>query len=180
MKFQKIYMSKKGSTNGGFTLIELLTVVALIAILAAVILAALGNAKNKGSDAAVKSNLSGTHAQSELYFAANGNSYRGVCDATPTEDGTQTIHAMVIGAAQASGLTSVTINGSGTTSTATCNVSEDGDSWAVEIPMRNKDVGGVGMSTMYAVDSTGFSGYTNDTFGLSSRIMIPEGASSGQ
>ena len=158
----------------GFTLIELLTVVALIAILAAVILAALGNAKNKGSDAAVKSNLSGTHSQSELYFAANGNSYRGVCDETPAEDGTQTIHAMVIGAAQASGLTSITINGTGSTTTATCNVAENGDAWAVEVPMRNKDIGGTGMSTMYAVDSTGFAGYTSGSFGDSARVIIPE------
>ncbi len=179
MKYLKnihIRSSKKMSSSysSGFTLIELLVVIALIAILAAVVLAALGNARNKGTDASIKSNLSGTHAQSELYFAANGNSYRGVCGETPAGDGTQTIHAMVVGAAQAAGLSTITINGTGDETKATCNVSESGDSWAAEVPLKNKDVGGEGSSKMYAVDSAGFSGPTSHSFGSNSIISIPE------
>ncbi len=166
--------------TSGFTLIELLVVVALIGILAAVILAALGNAKNKGSDATVKSNLSGAHAQSELYFAANGNTYRGVCEQTPAEDGTKTIYDMVSAAAETVGLTTLNINGVGDETKATCNVSEDGGSWAVEVPMKNKDVGGVGMSKMYAVDSAGFAGYTSTSFGGASVVTVPENTPSSQ
>lgn len=57
----------------GFTLIELLVVVAIIGILASVVLASLNSARAKGSDAAVKANLSGIRANAELqYDTLNG------------------------------------------------------------------------------------------------------------
>lgn len=64
----------------GFTLIELLVVVAIIGILASVVLASLNSARNKGSDAAIKSAVSNARAQAELYFD-NGQNYTGVCTA---------------------------------------------------------------------------------------------------
>jgi prepilin-type N-terminal cleavage/methylation domain-containing protein len=67
--------------RSGFTLIELLVVVAIIGILASVILVALSNSRQKGSDAAVKANLSSVRGQSELLYATFGGF--GV-DATPT------------------------------------------------------------------------------------------------
>lgn len=67
----------------GFTLIELLVVIAIIGILASVVLASLNSARDKGSDAAVKSTLNNMRAQAELYYDSNSNSYAGMC-ADPT------------------------------------------------------------------------------------------------
>ncbi len=55
-------MSKKG-----FTLIELLIVIAIIAILAAVVLVALGNARTQAQDSARKSDLNSIMTAVELY-----------------------------------------------------------------------------------------------------------------
>lgn len=74
---------KKGFTHqnfikkisGGFTLIELLVVVAIIGLLAALITGYLGNARKKGDETAVKSNLATTRTAIEMYFLNNGNSY---------------------------------------------------------------------------------------------------------
>ncbi len=65
----------------GFTLIELLVVIAIIGILASVVLASLNSARNKGSDAAVKSSLNNARAQAEIFYDTNTNSYANVCTA---------------------------------------------------------------------------------------------------
>ena len=57
--------------NKGFTLIELLVVIAIIGILASVVLASLSTAREKGKDAAVKSQLASMKAQAELFFSKN-------------------------------------------------------------------------------------------------------------
>jgi prepilin-type N-terminal cleavage/methylation domain-containing protein len=57
--------------NKGFTLIELLVVIAIIGILSSVVLASLNSARNKGADAAIKSNLANMRTQAELYYDAN-------------------------------------------------------------------------------------------------------------
>ena len=60
----------------GFTLIELLVVIAIIGILSAVVLASLNTARNKGTDAAVQSDLSTAQTQAEIYYGGVGaNSY---------------------------------------------------------------------------------------------------------
>jgi len=56
----------------GFTLIELLVVIAVIGILAAIILASLNNARSKGGDAAVKSNLANVRTQAQMYYDIYG------------------------------------------------------------------------------------------------------------
>jgi prepilin-type N-terminal cleavage/methylation domain-containing protein len=62
----------------GFTLIELLVVIAIIGILSAVVLASLNTARNKGSDAAVQSDLSAIQVQAEVFYST-GNTYTSVC-----------------------------------------------------------------------------------------------------
>jgi len=71
----------------GFTLIELLVVIAIIGILASVVLASLNSARDKGEDAAIKSNLNNIRAQAELFYDDNSSSYLGVCADTNVAQG---------------------------------------------------------------------------------------------
>lgn len=59
----------------GFTLIELLVVVAIIGILASIILVSVRDARSRGTDAAVKSNLHTTKLEAETFYLNNGSSY---------------------------------------------------------------------------------------------------------
>lgn len=59
------------SKAAGFTLIELLVVIAIIGILSSVVLASLSTARSKGTDAKVKSNLSGLRVAAEIYYDNN-------------------------------------------------------------------------------------------------------------
>lgn len=62
----------------GFTLIELLVVIAIIGILAGIVLASLGSARSKGSDAKYQEQLKGLQSSAEIYYSNNG-SYTGLC-----------------------------------------------------------------------------------------------------
>lgn len=64
----------------GFTLIELLVVIAIIGILASVVLASLNSARDKGTDAANKSNLNNIRAQAEIFYDEEGD-YVDICTA---------------------------------------------------------------------------------------------------
>jgi len=69
----------KKRDNKGFTLIELLVVIAIIGVLAAVVLASLNSAREKGRIAAIKSNLKNIIPQAELYYGDNNGSYQNFC-----------------------------------------------------------------------------------------------------
>lgn len=75
----KSLMMKTTMKQRGFTLIELLVVIAIIGILASVVLASLNSARDKGTDAANKSNLNNMRAQAELVYDNNNRSYATVC-----------------------------------------------------------------------------------------------------
>jgi prepilin-type N-terminal cleavage/methylation domain-containing protein len=59
----------------GFTLIELLVVIAIIGILAGIVLASLGTARSKGSDAAIQGSVAGIRSSAELYALTNNYQY---------------------------------------------------------------------------------------------------------
>ncbi len=58
----------EGTTKSGFTLIELLVVIAIVGILSGIVLASLGNAREKGKVAATLQNQRSLQKAIELYF----------------------------------------------------------------------------------------------------------------
>ena len=75
---------KKNLFKRGFTLIELLVVIAIIGILASVVLASLNSARDKGSDAAIKSSINNLRAEAELWYDNHTSSYTGFCASITT------------------------------------------------------------------------------------------------
>ncbi len=80
-------------TRRGFTLIELLVVVSIIGMLASVILASVSSARNKASDAAVKSNLRNLTVQAALYQSDHGSYGPTLAAATCPTSGTSMFFA---------------------------------------------------------------------------------------
>ena len=118
----------KATMKRGFTLIELLVVIAIIGILASVVLASLNSARDKGTDAAIKSDINNARAQAELFYSDNSNSYSGVCGNSTTGIG-----KMVAGAQSKS-------------SAVTCHNLDTG--WALSAKLKSS-------SNFYCVDSSG-------------------------
>lgn len=65
----------------GFTLIELLVVILIISLLATVVLAALGSARARATDASIKTLMSQIRVQAELGYLDTA-SYDDVCDSS--------------------------------------------------------------------------------------------------
>ncbi len=134
-------------------------VIAIIGVLAAVVLASFGSARNKGVDSTVKANLDGTRPQAELYYVANGNSYTGVCATVPAAN-VKTINSFAVAAQQAyNGSTAIntTYATAGSANTATCHVSTatGAGTWALEAPLK------VVSGSFFCVDSFGYAATTS-------------------
>ena len=125
----------KKNSQGGFTLIELLVVIAIIGILASVVLASLNTARAKGSDAAVKSQLSNARAQAEIFYDT-GSVYTGVCAAAASVNG---IAPLIAATATSSGAAVV------------CN--DSGQAWAAAAKLKSK--GTSSAPVYFCVDNTG-------------------------
>jgi prepilin-type N-terminal cleavage/methylation domain-containing protein len=126
-------MISKSNTRG-FTLIELLVVIAIIGILASVVLASLNSARDKGEDAAIKSNLNNARAQAEMSYDDNARSYDVVCSNTSTQD-PQGILDLITAATAAGG------------GAAAADCDDSATAWAAEKQLSNTEY--------YCVDSTG-------------------------
>jgi prepilin-type N-terminal cleavage/methylation domain-containing protein len=148
--------------NKGFTLIELLVVIAIIGILSSVVLASLSSARNKGKDAAVKSQLASMRAQAELYYATNTDSYLGVCTAASASNGFGGAAGVGL---SGPGLIKATQDAAGIGTTVKVALTDEGafdfitchdsiDAWAVDAPMTASTEA---VHAMYCVDSTGVS-----------------------
>ncbi len=153
--------------NKGFTLIELLVVIAIIGILASVVLASLNSARNKGADAAIKSNLANARAQAELFYDSNGSKYMGtagtaddVCSSSALASTVKGIYPNVLAAGNSlGGTTAVGGNSqafayaasSATAGSVVCHSSSSG--WAAVVSLKSP----VTTNSGYCVDSTGAS-----------------------
>src|SRR6185369_8865439 len=135
-----------------FTLIELLVVISIIGVMASIVLASLGSARNKASDAVVKGELHHGRAQAELY-AINHGSYGGVCLNSPPNDGLFPVIQKVYADSGALSLSYGSGAGSftGAYNKASC-FDNGGPAWAMEAPLKGSTNGA---PLMWCEDSAG-------------------------
>ena len=129
--------------QSGFTLIELLVVIAIIGILAAVVLASLGDARDGASDSSLQQTLGNTVSQAEIYFNGNSFSYEDMCDDTTIENLLISAYETVPGA------NAIATGAQGNTEVF-CNSTEN--SFVISAPLTNSDDEG---GRFWCVDSDG-------------------------
>lgn len=134
----------------GFTLIELLVVIAIIGILSSVVLASLNTARDKGADAAIKSDLAGIRSQAEIYFDTNAHYGADASDCLTA--GTLFVDDANIAAAVAHASTTSANPATCLADDGAAAVGTDASSWAVSVPLKTNS------ATQWCVDSSGASG----------------------
>ena len=164
-------MKKIGLKNSrAFTLIELLIVVAIIGILATIIVVATADARDKGKDAAIKSNLDTIRKESAIYFLENNNSYWPQEDPSPnilhrncdfyTQDppgtGVNNGNMFIWNETLNAALEDAVTKGLGTSS-GRSYCGNSATSWAVAVRL-NSSGSGAANSKTWCVDSSGVAG----------------------
>lgn len=132
-----IYKAQSTGYNPIIWILVILVTIAIIGILAAVVLASLNSARDKGADASVKATLSSLKAQAELYYDSNSNTYSGFCNSS----GTKTLTNSIPEARRQN---------------YTCN--DDLKAYAISAPLSN--------SNYYCVDSSGAGKELQTTLGV--------------
>jgi type II secretory pathway pseudopilin PulG len=141
-------------------LIELLVVIAIIGILSSVVLASLSRAREKGADAAVKSDMAGVRSQAEIVYDTDGN-YNAVCGAAGTTQDPKIITQLDAAALVTGGVAVCGIPSGGVDATA----------WAATAPIKSIDQFGTGSAIDYwCVDSTGASKLIDDAIGVNDTV----------
>jgi prepilin-type N-terminal cleavage/methylation domain-containing protein len=125
----------------GFTIIELLMVIAIIGLLSTIVLTSLSGARNRGSDAAVKSNLNSIRSAADLFYDNNGTSYGtfaiGNCVSGSGMFGNSTIISAINAAISAGDGTSRCVS-SGTAYAVAVGMKTIGQSWCIDSLGRSK------------------------------------------
>ncbi|MFA6338443.1 MAG: type II secretion system protein [Candidatus Paceibacterota bacterium] len=141
-------MKNKKLISQGFTLIELLVVIAIIGILTAIIVPDISNLRSKGSNAAVKENLTAIRSQAGIYYDDNENTYGlDISDCTSVDaNGKSVFTNPLVARALENALTNA-----GASPTQVCNTSTDGQKWASSIsPLKDAS------EASWCVDSSGW------------------------
>jgi len=138
-------MEAKKVLKRGFTLIELLVVIAIIGVLSSIVLASLNTARSRGSDAAVKGNLSNLRSQAEIFYDTSG--HYGTIGTVCSGAGVPTLFA---DSTMAQGITAADTASAGAPTCATGKLSTEtnASSWAVSVPLSTPN-------THWCVDSKG-------------------------
>lgn len=138
---ENLYCYYSVMKSKGFTLIELLVVIALIGIGASIILV-VGNFRNQGRDASIKSSMAGLIHKGELLFIEEGN-YNAVCAAN--------------GATQDSSITAALASvDNASPSAVVCGKPASGDAngFAISADLNEE--------TYWCIDDSGFAGLIDD------------------
>lgn len=141
------------NTKKGFTLIELLVVIAIIGILASVVLASLNTARGKGSDAAVKADMSGIRSQAEIFYDTNSRYNADGVTAIASTGAAGAVCGANTGMYGDANITSAITQIASqmdSTGTMTCTTAANGQKWAVSITKLK------GAGTSWCVDNSGW------------------------